>query len=159
MNPLKLQEIRRIPSVQAKSTKGDKDLRQTTISRHIEKFDEFVLGLFGERRAIRVACPRVQAFLSEIRAFWGHEQQRTMRLARHRRRSRHAIFRKDVLETRFQLGGSVKRDVASNNTRPIAHLLRDRAVVVEELGVWLGMIASALSRGRFGRPWAWRLYT
>lgn len=107
------------------SARGDLGVRQTTIVGHIKKLDEFVLGLLGERRAIRVACPRVQAFLGKICTFWRCEQRKT--LARNRRWGRPAIFREDVLETRFQLERCVKRNIKTTWThRPPFVISRHR---------------------------------
>lgn len=120
MNPLRLKKkIRETASVQVRVRGGDVDVRQATIIGHIEKLDKFILGLLGERRAIRVARPRVQAFLGEICIFRWRKQRKPMCLARHRRWARRTIFRENVFETRFQLERCEPRaSSATSSTTP-----------------------------------------
>ena len=136
--------------------KGDVDVRQTTISGYIEKLDKFILSLLRERRAICVACPRVQAFLGEICTFWWCKQRKTMCLARPRRWSKRTIFRKDVFETHFQLEGlrpsCVKRNVPTTPTdrAPFVILRHRRRGAGHRAGCFVCLVGTMVQVSRGG---------
>ena len=52
----------------------EKYTRQAAVGRHIEELDELILRLLGERRAVGVLCPRIEALRREIRALWCRQQ-------------------------------------------------------------------------------------